>query len=175
MHRVVRAPCPRCEKEIAFEYRTEEIPYFSDILIISATCECGFRFIDTMILGEGEPVRWTLQVEEPDDMYARVVRSTTGTIEIPELGFLVEPGPACEAFVTNVEGVLMRFEDVLDRVSTWGGDEDVQAAQERKEKVTAARNGNLSFTLIIEDPDGNSAIISPKAKKEPLCVDNTES
>lgn len=168
MRRVIRAPCPSCEKEIIFEYITEEIPYFPDILIVSATCDCGFRYTDTMILGEGEPARWILQVEETGDLNARVVRSTTGSIEIPELGFLVEPGPACEAFITNVEGVLVRFENVLERIIGWGTEDERKEAFARKDQLSAARKAEIPFTLIIEDPDGNSAILSPKAKKELL-------
>ncbi|MBQ4597113.1 MAG: hypothetical protein IJB12_01770, partial [Methanocorpusculum sp.] len=43
MRQIVTAPCPDCGKEIKFIYDTENIPYFSDILLISGVCECGFR------------------------------------------------------------------------------------------------------------------------------------
>jgi len=165
VQRVVAAPCPLCKDEIKYLYQTEEIPYFSDILIMSASCDCGYRFVDTMILGEDEPVRYTMRVETIKDLEARVVRSTAGIIQIEELGVLVEPGPTCEAFITNVEGLLVRTDDVIKRVLTWAEGEERENALALREKIAAARSGKLPFTVILQDPDGNSAIISPKAVK----------
>lgn len=168
MRRVVPGPCPVCNTEIEYLYQTENIPFFSDILLMTATCECGYRLVDTIILGAGDPVRYTLAVEKEEDLAIKVVRSTTGVIAIPELGIKVEPGPTCEAFISNVEGVLYRFESVIDRVLSWAEDEQRENALALKEKIGRARDLVLPFTLIIEDPDGNSAIISPKAAQEPL-------
>lgn len=165
MRRVVRAPCPVCNNEIEYLYQTEEIPYFSEILLMSANCECGYRLVDTMILEENEPARWTLRVEEEADLESRVIRSTRGIIEIPELGVLAEPGPICEAFITNVEGVLERVERVVDSVLTWAEGEERENALALKGRIEDCRAVRMPFTLIIEDPEGNSAIISPKAEK----------
>jgi zinc finger protein len=165
VQRIVRAPCPVCKNEIEYLYQTEEIPYFSEILLMSASCGCGYRLVDTMILEENEPVRWTLRVDEEKDLEARVVRSTRGVIEIPELGMLAEPGPICEAFITNVEGVLLRMERVIGTVLTWAEGEERETALALRAKIAECRAGRMPFTLIIEDPDGNSAIISPKAEK----------
>jgi zinc finger protein len=168
VRRVVPGPCPVCNSEIEYLYQTENIPFFSDILLMTASCGCGYRLVDTIILGTGDPVRYTLAVETPDDLETKVVRSTTGVIEIPELGMKVEPGPICEAFISNVEGVLYRFESVVDRVLSWAEDEQRENALALKERIGRARDLAFPFTLIIEDPDGNSAIISPKAVQKPL-------
>lgn len=173
MRRVVPGPCPVCNSEIEYLYQTENIPFFSDILLMTASCECGYRLVDTIILGAGDPVRYTLAVESPEDLEVKVVRSTTGTIEIPELGIKVEPGPICEAFISNVEGVLYRFESVVDRVLSWAEDEQRDRAIALKAKIDDARDLAFPFTLILEDPDGNSAIISPKAAQEPLVAEAT--
>jgi len=164
--RVIRAPCPQCSEEIEYLYKTVEIPYFSDALITTVICgSCGFRSVDVMILGENEPARYTLAVSSPEDMEGRVVRSTTGTIEIPELGILVEPGPICEGFITNVEGVLVRIEDVIDRVISWSEGEELERAHELRARIEEMRSGNVPFVLVIQDEDGNSAIIHPNAEK----------
>jgi zinc finger protein len=55
---VVPGRCPYCEREIQYLYQTENIPFFSDILIVSARCDCGYRHADTMVLGMAEPARW---------------------------------------------------------------------------------------------------------------------
>jgi zinc finger protein len=165
---IVQGRCPYCEREIQYLYHTENIPFFSEILIVSGRCECGYRHADTMVLGEAEPARWELQVEGPVDLAARVVRSASGTIRIPELGVEIDPGPACEGFVSNVEGVLERIEDVLGTVLTWAEGEERENALALGERIRLAREGSVPFTLTIEDPTGNSAIISPRATKAPL-------
>lgn len=158
--------CPVCGEEITVTYHREIIPYFSDILIISAACECGYRFADIIILGEGDPVRWTMKVDDPDALSVRVVRSTSGRLEIPEMGLKVEPGPACLGFVSNVEGVLNRFEGAVEQaLSGVETEADREKAIAVREKIAMAKEGRFPFTLILEDPSGNSAIISKKAKK----------
>ena len=111
-------------------------------------------------------MRWTVRVEEPDDLAIRVARSTTGTIEIPELSLLVEPGTACEGFVTNIEGVLSRFEQAVRTILTNPeSDEERVAALQMLEKLAAAREVASPFTVILEDPAGNSMLVSEKAEK----------
>lgn len=168
MQSVVPGRCPYCEREIQYLYQTENIPYFSDILIVSGRCECGYRHADTMILGEAEPARWEIQVESPEDLAVRVVRSASGTIRIPELGVEIDPGPACEGFVSNVEGVLTRIDDVVAGVLTWAEGEERENALLLRERIELARAGSLPFSLSIEDPTGNSAIVSARARKTAL-------
>jgi zinc finger protein len=92
-----------------------------------------------------------------------------GAVEIPELGVRIDPGPACEGFVSNIEGVLDRINSVLDSVLTWADDhEERRNAIALKEKIALAMDGRLPFTIILEDPGGNSAIISDRAKKTRL-------
>ncbi len=171
MESIVKGRCPYCERDIEYLYKTEKIPYFSDILIVSARCECGYRHADTMVLTDGEPARWELRVEQPEDLTIRVVRSSSAKLEIPELGVEIDPGPACEGFVSNVEGVLDRIDNVVAGVLTWAEGEERENALALRERIGWAREGRVPLTLSIEDPSGNSAIISDKAKKSgiPAC------
>ena len=168
MQSVVQGRCPYCEREIQYLYQTENIPYFSDILIVSARCECGYRHADTMVLQGAEPARWEIHVETPEDLNARVVRSASARVVIPELGVEIDPGPACEGFVSNVEGVVERIDDVVSGVLTWAEGEERENALVLRRRIELAREGSLPFTLSIEDPTGNSAIVSEKAKKTGL-------
>jgi len=162
---IVPGRCPYCEREIQYLYQTENIPYFSDILIVSARCECGYRHADTMVLGEAEPARWEFPVNGPEDLSIRVIRSASAALRIPELGVEIDPGPACEGFVSNVEGVLDRIEDVIGTVLTWAEGEERENALVLRRRIELAREGSLPFTLVIEDPTGNSAIVSERAVK----------
>ncbi|WP_292519102.1 ZPR1 zinc finger domain-containing protein [Methanoculleus sp.] len=166
--------CPACGCEIEIVHHRLDIPHFPDLLLVAIACDaCGYRHTDTIILGEGDPVRWTVRIEEPDDLAIRVVRSTTGTIEIPELGLAVEPGIACEGFVTNIEGILNRFEQAVGTVlANPESDEERTAALKMLGKIGEAREVAFPFTVIIEDPAGNSALVSEKAEK--MLLDQSE-
>jgi zinc finger protein len=163
---VVPGPCPVCQNEIHYLYQTDEIPYFSEILIISALCpSCGYRLADTQLLRNSEPSRWEVDIGTPDDMMIRVVRSTNGTITIPELGVRIDPGPACEGFISNVEGVLDRIGNVLESLLSWAEtDDERERIRSLQESLTNVKEGNLAVTLVIEDLSGNSAIIADRAR-----------
>jgi len=168
---IVPGPCPSCSNEIEYLYQTENIPYFSEILIISANCPtCGYRYVNTQLLKSAEPSRYEFSISAAEDLSTRVVRSMGGTVKIPELGVQIDPGPACQGFVTNVEGVLDRIEDVVQSALLWTEDEEKKNAHVLLERIAQARSGTFPFTLILDDPSGNSAIVSKKAKKKPLDI-----
>ncbi len=173
MRTVVPGPCPICNTEVEYIYQTENIPYFSDILIIRAMCDnCGYRYVDTQVLTESEPSCWEIAVTSPEDLSVRIVRSMSGTIRIPELGVRIDPGVACEGFVSNVEGILCRIEQIIDMVIRSADHEQREAALSLKKKIAGVREGVMPMTLIIEDPSGNSVIIADKAKKTEYCEES---
>ena len=165
MRTVVPGPCPVCATEIQYLYQTEDIPYFSELLIISARCpSCGYRLADTGLLKNAEPSRWEICITSPDDLMVRVIRSMNGVIRIPELGVRIDPGPACEGFVSNVEGVLNRVASVVENLEHWAENDDEKGrARCILIQIAQIRDGKLRATLIIDDLTGNSAIISGKA------------
>ena len=175
MRTVVPGPCPYCNTEIEYLYQTENIPYFSDILIISANCpSCGFRFVDTQLLKHADPVRYELAVETRGDLDARVVRSMTAHIEVPELGVRIDPGPACEGFVSNVEGVLDRIAQAIHAGIRDGDETEKENGRVLLERIEHIKAGELPMTLILQDPMGNSVIVSDKAVKKPVVEDAPE-
>ncbi|KAF5051397.1 ZPR1 zinc-finger domain protein [anaerobic digester metagenome] len=170
---VVNGPCATCGEEVEYVYQTETIPYFSDILIVSAVCPaCGYRYTNTQMLQESEPVRFTFPVSTPEDLSVRVVRSMSAILRIPELGVEIDPGPACEGFVTNVEGVLDRILSVVEGVLVWADGEERERAEILKGEIDGVKEGEFPITLIIEDPTGNSAIVSDRATREPFARDD---
>jgi zinc finger protein len=166
LRRVVPGPCPCCNTEIEYLYQTENIPYFSDILIISAVCgSCGYKYVDTQLLKQAEPVRYELPVSSEGDLAIRVVRSMSASLEIPELGVRIDPGPSCQGFVSNVEGVLDRIEQAVRAAVRTGSEEEQENARLLMEKIGSVKDGKFPITLILEDPYGNSVIVSDKAEK----------
>lgn len=161
---VTKSVCPLCSKELVTNWVQDDIPFFGEVMHITSQCECGFRYSDTIIMAQRKPVHYELAVRTRDDLDARVVRSTSGTIKIPELGVDIEPGPASESFISNIEGVLDRVSDILEMVTRWGEEDKTQRALELQSTIEKIKAGEFEITVIIEDPLGNSAIITEKAK-----------
>jgi len=161
-----------------FNWETQDIPYFGEAMIIAGTCTCGFRHSDTILLCQKEPCRYTLRVTEPEDMDARVIRSSSGTIRVPELGVDVEPGYASESYISNVEGVLDRIEEVVAFATrsarSAGNEESTRKGEEILEHIANAKSGDFELTIILEDPLGNSAIVSDRAVRCTLGADEVE-
>ena len=150
------------------------VPYFGDALETTLHCgRCGFRHADFMILGQKEPMRIALRVEGTDDLMVRVIRSNSGTIRIPELGFTAEPTPLSESFVSNVEGVLDRAKDILLTALDWHKEDAEKKAllDHYLAQHEAFMNGRAAFTLVIDDPYGNSAIVAENVERRPLTED----
>ena len=95
-------------------------------------------------------------------------------LEIPELGVRIDPGPACEGFVTNVEGVLDRIAQAI-KIAVKDGDEtEKENGRVLLETIECIKAGGLPVTLIIQDPMGNSVLVSDKAKKTAFVPDEPD-
>jgi len=156
----VKEECPLCGAESELHCVPYEIPFFGEIMIFTTVCaSCGFRATDVMVLSEEKRERCEMVVSSAEDVNAIVVRSSSGTIEIPELGVSVEPKSG-EAFISTVEGVLKRVENVVKMLSKDG--KGKKRADEVLKQIEDIKSGKASMTLIIDDPTGNSAIIPDK-------------
>jgi len=121
-------------------------------------------------------MRYEIPVETSEDLDARVIRSTSGTIRVPEMGVTIEPGSVSESYITNIEGVLQRIRDVLITASRWvqGDEEKSSRSEELLSMLEDVIEGKRKITVIVEDPLGNSAIISKKAKATKLSKEEAE-
>jgi len=166
--------CPICSKETLIErITTIAVPHFGEVLLLTLQCKsCGFKHSDVICTSEGDPSRYSLKVETPQDLYAKVIRSSTATIRIPELGVKIEPGPASSLFITNIEGVLQRIENVVKMAKRWSTGKTKQKKCEKiLNTIENVKIGKEKVTVIIEDPFGNSIIVhsqKDKVRKEKL-------
>jgi zinc finger protein len=166
--------CPVCKGKETLEMtsKTEKIPYFGEIMESTLLCsECGYRHSDTICLEQKEPIRYSLEIKK-EDLNTRVVKSQSATLSIPELGLKVEPGPKSQGYVSNVEGVINRFESAVATAIEWAEEEQIKEnALKILEKIENVKNGNEKATLIVEDPFGHSIIVHKDAKHRKLTED----
>lgn len=155
--------CPACSVEgIAKSIMKEiEIPHFGKVLETTIQCpDCGFKHSDIIALEQNDPAKYVIKINK-NNLSVRVVRSQSATVLIPELGVKVEPGPKSEGYVTNIEGILTRFEDAVKKALNLFDD---NASQENGtntlKEIQNLKKGNGTATLIVLDPFGQSKIVS---------------
>jgi len=119
-------------------------------------------------LSTHEPTATSVKVMYADDLKIRIIRGSTATVFVPELGVSIEPGQNNEGFISNVEGVLTRIEDVVRFLSRSLEGRRKHRADLVLKKVQRSKEGRLKITLVLKNPFGNSTIVSEKAKKRTI-------
>lgn len=118
-----------------------------DMTLISIVCsKCSYKSFDVLPSNVQSPKKLTLRIKTSDDLNILVARSSCATVKIPEIGAEIEPGTASPGFITTVEGILTRFKKYLKSESV--------------HKIIDELLNGKPFTLIVEDPSGNSSINS---------------
>ncbi|WP_456467907.1 ZPR1 zinc finger domain-containing protein [Archaeoglobus sp.] len=168
-------PCPSCGRELKTVITTYDVPFFGKVLLTSISCECGFKHADSVVVDTKEPTRYKIKINR-HNLYTKVIRSTSGTIRIPEIGVSVEPGPASQAFVTNLEGVLDRIEGIVRMAMRWNAEDEkkVKRCEWILERIRNTIEGDEELTLILEDPFGNSMVVSDDAFREIMSKEEAE-
>ena len=125
----VNIPCPICSVpgKVFMIAHVDEIPYFGEHTQVTVMCHsCGWRQTD-FIPAEGKKAGgWRIEVNSRAILSARVIRSSSCTVKVLELDLEVAPGSNATGYVSNVEGVLKRFVDIIHMVLR-----DVQSEVER--------------------------------------------
>ena len=165
-------PCPLChEKMLILTEKEVEVPYFGNIYLFSMTCNnCKYHKADVEAMEQKEPAKYEFEISSEEDMKVRVVKSSEAIVKLPHLA-TITPGPASQGYVTNIEGILNRVKYQIESLIEMEEDEeDKKKAKNLLKKITRITWGQEKQKIIIEDPSGNSAIISDKAIKSPLKV-----
>lgn len=162
--------CPVCTKKTLTLSETDmDVPFFGKVFLFTMACEsCKYHKTDVEAAEQKEPCTYTLEVTEKTDLSVRVVKSSEGIVKIPHVGS-IEPGPSAEGYVTNIEGIITRIKEQVEAIRDAEEDEDLKKkAKNLLKKIQNVLWGEETIKIIIEDPTGNSAIISEKAVKGKL-------
>ena len=167
-------PCPLCsQKTLILTEREIEVPYFGKVYLFSMTCNnCKYHKADVEAIEQKEPVKYEFEISSEEDMKVRVVKSSEAIVKLPHLAEIT-PGPASQGYVTNIEGILNRVKYQIEAAKEMEEDETAKKkAKNMLKKITRITWGQERQKLIIEDPSGNSAIISDRAVKSSLKAKN---
>lgn len=158
--------CPICAKNKATfsEYEIDD-PFVGPIAIFAIKCEnCGFKNSDLELVEPGEPCEYTIDIENLEDLKIRVIKSGSCEIKIPSFRISVDSSMGSEGFISNVEGVLLRFKEQIEILKE---DSELDKLQRKKIKnilkgIEQVLKGEKKITMKLIDESGNSAIISDK-------------
>ncbi len=165
--------CPRCKKGTIEMNRTlHKLPDGEEILILLMECNsCAFSRSDVIPLASAfQAGTYTLQIND-GDLTAKIFRSPSGIISLPEADFEIEPGQAAEYMITNVEGILnrmIRWSKVM--LKQYEENESEYKKVDSTIKIlTKCVTGSRKFHLILSDSVGGSYIST--TNKESLQFD----
>jgi zinc finger protein len=93
-----------------------------------------------------------------------IVKSAEATVKIPELRMTMSPGPASSGFISTIEGLLFRFKKIVEQErDSAEEDSERKSAKNLLKKIWKIECGDIPMRVQIDDPSGNSTIVSPKA------------
>ena len=178
---VIEMPCPMCHDDdnLRMMAHVDEIPYFGEHTQVTVLCNgCGWRQTDFIPAEGRKPGGWTFEIESEDDLSVRVVRSSSCTVCIPELDLEVNPGSASTGFVTNMEGLLVRFIDIVKMVSKSIGDDEPENQQillGMLQRLHHAGREGKALKIELLDPHGLSQILHDRAIDRDLTQEEIDS
>lgn len=106
-------------------------------------------------------------MKTPKDLNRDIFKSNTASFSIPEIGLDMDSGSMASRY-TTVEGLLMALGEELEKHNPFGrGD----SANDKKfleflKKLNDCREGNIPFTLILDDPADNCFIYNEFAPED---------
>ena len=158
----------------------DEIPYFGEHTQVTLACEaCGWRKTDFIPAEARGPTGHRIIVNQ-EHLGSRVIRSSSCTVRIPELGLEVEPGSAASGYVSNVEGVFIRFRDTMLMMER-GHNPEIDASDDLGkirqildvlERILSGEE--CSMELILLDPLGHSGILHADTETWTLNVEEID-
>ncbi len=171
MDKIENEMCPLCHtKNLTLSEDEVDVPFFGKTYTFGMKCSnCDFEKSDVEADEMKDPCKITFVAEGEKDLKVKVVKSSGATVKLPGLKMTMEPGEASLGFITNVEGLLQRFKKVVEEQRDTADDSDVRKkAKNILKKMWKIECGDIPLKIIIEDPTGNSAIISDKSERVKL-------
>lgn len=161
----VESLCMACRKNGMTNIMLTRIPYFRDVIIMSFECDhCGHRSTSVQNAEVAERgCKYTLKVKTMEDRNRQVVRSPLSSVFIPELEFEMPPMSDQQGVFTTVEGLLTSAVEDLRATQNSRSDEVKAQVEAFVTQLAMCAAGLRPYTLILDDPTGNSYLENPNA------------
>ncbi|KAI1316261.1 nucleolar zinc-finger protein [Mortierella claussenii] len=159
----IESLCMNCHENGMTRLLLTRVPHFREVIIMAFDCpHCGYRSNELQqanAIAVGGAI-YTCQVTTKADLNRQLVKTDTAVVKIPEVDFEI---PAQRGHLTTIEGLLQTVVDDLesDQPVRKHVDETLYHQIENIiQKLQDCINNKIHFTVILDDPAGNSYIES---------------
>eukprot|EP00066_Takifugu_rubripes_P011347 XP_003979960.2 PREDICTED: zinc finger protein ZPR1 [Takifugu rubripes] len=173
----IESMCMNCHQDGVTRLLLTKIPFFKEIIVSSFSCpHCQWANTEIQSAGriQDQGICYMLKVQRKQDLNREVVRADSATTRIPELDFEI-PAFTQKGCLSTVEGIIDRAVAGLEQEQPVRRATEPQVAEKIDgfiQKLNRLKQVEEDFTLVIEDPSGNSFVENPVApqKDEALTV-----
>lgn len=164
----IESLCMNCFQNGTTRMLLTKIPFFKEIIVSSFSCaHCGWSNTEIQSAGriQDQGVCYSLRVRTKQDLNREVVKADSATTRIPELEFEIPPFTQ-KGSLSTIEGLLDRVVSGLEQDQPGRRAADPEVAHRIDEfiqKLQKLKDVENEFTLVIEDPSGNSFVENPVA------------
>lgn len=159
----IESMCMNCHENGTTKLLLTKIPFFKEVIISSFECpHCFFKDseIQSASLIQKQGVRFTLKVDGTKDLSRQVVKQPSAMFRIEELDFEAPPFTS-KGILTTIEGLIQSAIDGLEQQQPVRRIMEPEIAQKIDEFIGSLnkyKEGEVPFTMILEDSSGNSFI-----------------
>jgi len=164
----VDSMCVNCGEEGVTKLLLTKIPHYQEVIVMSFQCEkCGFANNEIQPGGriQEKGVRYSVTVRNERDLSRQVVKSDYATVTVPEIELEI-PARSQKGEISTVEGVLQRTVAGLEQeqpVRRIMDPENAEKIDNFVSKIRELTELKKQFTVVIDDPSGNSFVENPLA------------
>ncbi|KAI0788815.1 zf-ZPR1-domain-containing protein [Abortiporus biennis] len=192
----IESLCMQCGQQGMTRLLLTSIPFFREVIVMSFRCEhCGFNNNEIQSAGTIRPegTVYTAKILSRDDLNRQLVKSGTCTVTIPEYELTIPSSKGQlttveglvrdivsdlsadqplrrvenEAVYTKIQSIIDGFKEVLADDSDEEDDEDKPGEVKKPKKASEKDVPMKPFTLILDDPAGNSFIEFVESMADP--------
>jgi len=162
---VLPEDCPSCGRRGENRMKVQSIPFFKEVVLMAFTCDyCGYKSNEVKPSGQiSDKGRKTiLNVTMAEDLSRDLLKSNTAILDIPEIDLTLETGTLGSVF-TTIEGLLLKTKEALMQANPFALGDSASGEQKERfrrffESMDRLLAGGEKFTVILDDPAGNSFI-----------------
>uniref|UniRef100_H2MS04 Zinc finger protein ZPR1 n=2 Tax=Oryzias latipes TaxID=8090 RepID=H2MS04_ORYLA len=164
----IESLCMNCHQNGTTRLLLTRIPFFKEIIVSSFSCPaCSWSNTEIQSAGQiqEQGICYTLRIRTKQDLNREVVKADSATTRIPELDFEIPPFTQ-KGSLSTVEGLLDRAVSGLEQEQPARRAAEPELAHKIEQfilKLKKLKDVEQEFTLVIEDPSGNSFVENPSA------------
>lgn len=167
----IESLCMECGRNGTTRLLLTKIPMFKEVIVSSFHCpHCGTSnsSLQPGAAIEERGVKYTFKVQEHEHLNRLVVKADTASVQIPELEFEIPPCTQ-EGSITTVESILKQAVEGLEKEQPVRKALHPDLAAKLDEFIGRLKDCaqlKQPFTVVIDDPTGNSYIENKLAPQE---------